>query len=288
MRALEDFYCFLMWPFVETYWLAAVSLFSITPAATQTTEEGPLTLHWVDERVFMNRAQYFGKTLYYEGDLSYFESVNKETLKNALLRLKQLGVILMHKGPAPPPPPAPPATASNPTIRPSLRSPPGERHGPRPSAPAPAVGPKHHATMAIPPEPRASAAAAAAPDPDENTGVAPVPTPESVGQKEPPTKTTTENDSAGPQQPQRRRTPPPTPPPVTTADPTYQPWFNLRPHGRLWDLCEQIGRFRREGKNRRDTGTVAIRVLRLARVAGYWVETAKGKAKKEPLPEAKL
>jgi hypothetical protein len=46
--------------------------------------------------------------------------------------------------------------------------------------------------------------------------------------------------------------------------------INLRPTGRLWGFCEQIGRFRREGKNRRDTSTVATRVLRLARHAVNW------------------
>ncbi|KAJ3296892.1 hypothetical protein HK104_001043, partial [Borealophlyctis nickersoniae] len=73
-RETFDFYCFLMWPFVETYWLAAVSLFALVPDKVETTADGTPTLHWVDERVFMSRAQHFGKTLYYEGDLSYLES----------------------------------------------------------------------------------------------------------------------------------------------------------------------------------------------------------------------
>jgi len=51
---------------------------------------------------------------------------------------------------------------------------------------------------------------------------------------------------------------------------TFSDWYFHRPHGRLWDLVETIGRFRREGKNRRDNATVAIRVLRLARMVTRW------------------
>lgn len=60
-------YSFLMWPFIETYWLAAVSLFSIIPDIPPPADGQSPILEWVDERVFMNRAQFFGKTLYYEG-----------------------------------------------------------------------------------------------------------------------------------------------------------------------------------------------------------------------------
>lgn len=34
-----------------------------------------------------------GKTLYHEGDLSYFEAVNKETLKNAYQRFHEEGIV---------------------------------------------------------------------------------------------------------------------------------------------------------------------------------------------------
>ena len=54
------------------------------------------------------------------------------------------------------------------------------------------------------------------------------------------------------------------------GDLSHAQWSRIEPRGRLWELCEQIGRFRREGKNRRDTATVANRVLRLASLAGVW------------------
>lgn len=91
-----DFYCFLIWPFVETYWLAAVSLYTLLPEINQV---GP---NWIEQRLFMKRVQIFGKTLYYEGDLSYFEAINGDTLMNAFSRLKEMGMIAFHNGPKPP------------------------------------------------------------------------------------------------------------------------------------------------------------------------------------------
>ncbi|OZJ06950.1 hypothetical protein BZG36_00135 [Bifiguratus adelaidae] len=91
-----DFYCFLLWPFVETYWLAAVSVFTIAPQTD--TDQGPAeNVLKVEEKVFTERIQVLGKTLYYQGDLSYLEAVNKETLKNAFIRLEQQGIISAEK-----------------------------------------------------------------------------------------------------------------------------------------------------------------------------------------------
>ena len=36
-----------------------------------------------------------GKTLYHQGDRSYFEAVNKETLKNAYQRFEEEGIIMV-------------------------------------------------------------------------------------------------------------------------------------------------------------------------------------------------
>lgn len=38
-----------------------------------------------------------GKTLYHQGDISYFEAVNKETLKNAFQRFQEEGILLVRK-----------------------------------------------------------------------------------------------------------------------------------------------------------------------------------------------
>ncbi|KAF9974420.1 hypothetical protein BGZ73_002188 [Actinomortierella ambigua] len=100
-RENYDFYCFLLWPFVEAYWLAAVSLYTLIPTrkdAQAMIESGQQDqLHWVEEKVFMEKTQMFGKTLYYQGDLSYFESVNMETLKNGFNRLSDYGILVVQK-----------------------------------------------------------------------------------------------------------------------------------------------------------------------------------------------
>jgi hypothetical protein len=86
-----DFYCFLIWPFIEAAWLGAMSLMMLTPAPTTSGS-------WLDLKKVQERAQLFGKTLYHQGDLSYFEAVNKETLKNAYTRFEEEGMILVTKG----------------------------------------------------------------------------------------------------------------------------------------------------------------------------------------------
>ncbi|CAG8484079.1 7131_t:CDS:10 [Paraglomus brasilianum] len=197
-RENYDFYCFLIWPFIETYWLAAVSLFSMAPPMsaslqqkTTISKKNPAPITWFDERDFHNKCQLFGKTLYYQGDLSYFEAVNKETLKNAFIRLEELNIILVKR-------------SRNTKILPTI-----------------ALSPEY------------------------------VPTRNAQGA--------------------------------------------IEPKGKLWDLVEQIGKFRREGKNRRDNATVSFRVLRLAEIVGQpstadvgVMNNLMGRSVKTAQPEAKL
>ncbi|ROV93153.1 hypothetical protein VMCG_08733 [Cytospora schulzeri] len=86
-----DFYCFLIWPFIESSWLAAVSLMGLTPPPGT---EGEV---WIEVSKAQNSAQLLGKTLYHQGDLSYFEAVNKETLKNSFQRFEEEGIIQVVK-----------------------------------------------------------------------------------------------------------------------------------------------------------------------------------------------
>ncbi|KAK2780931.1 hypothetical protein FQN53_000883 [Emmonsiellopsis sp. PD_33] len=86
-----DFYCFLIWPFIEASWLGAVSLMGLTPPLN-----APDTA-WVDMKKAQDSAQLLGKTLYHQGDLSYFEAVNKETLKNAYQRFEEEGILIVAK-----------------------------------------------------------------------------------------------------------------------------------------------------------------------------------------------
>ncbi|PGH05547.1 hypothetical protein GX51_02886 [Blastomyces parvus] len=85
-----DFYCFLVWPFIEASWLGAVSLMGLTPPLNNGAKSP-----WVDMKKAQDSAQLLGKTLYHQGDLSYFEAVNKETLKNAYQRFEEEGIAIV-------------------------------------------------------------------------------------------------------------------------------------------------------------------------------------------------
>ncbi|KAJ3115060.1 hypothetical protein HK098_007075, partial [Nowakowskiella sp. JEL0407] len=209
-----DFYCFLLWPFLDTYWLAAASLLCIIPNVKPSppkSKDDDVVKRidpsaWVTEQTLMSRAQFFGKTLYYEGDLTYFESINKETLKNGFDRLKDMGVILFRKGVYPPG--------------------------------TPVLGTARDAKETI------------------KTWVALHPDWVPLD-----THTPKENESLKP-------TPQPQQKPAHCGFAGSS--FREIPQGRLWDLCDSIGRFRREGKKRRDNASVASRVLRLSRMTIEW------------------
>ncbi|KAJ3323380.1 hypothetical protein HDV06_001900 [Boothiomyces sp. JEL0866] len=274
-----DFYCFLLWPFVETYWLTAVSLYTILPDR----KTNPNDIHWVDKRIFMKRAQIFGKTLYYEGDISYFESVNKETIGNAIARLKELGVIHLHKGPEAPVgnhfDPSPLSTNIN-TVWIAL----AKDWIPAESLPE---------VSSVEDEDSRRKKRNEWDGPIGNFSIVPqksmydnsksISLSHSDSEDDLSTKTkyqshssTTEIEklnwkSSGKVKPLNI--------PKTEEDDNHNTWYQLRPKGRLWEFCEHIGRFRREGKNRRDTSTVANRVLRLAQLASQW-EGGKKKDKK--------
>ncbi|KAK9481388.1 acyltransferase-domain-containing protein [Lipomyces japonicus] len=177
-REFFDFYCFLLWPFCDGYWIAAVSLFALTPMAADIKEETKSddkeTL-WVEVKEFLEMAQLLGKTVFAQGDLSYFEAVNKEVIGSAFNQYEAEGMIIVRRSK-------------------SGRLPP---------------------TMCLAPDWLPSRYS--------------------------------ESD------------------PVSNS---FSRASRIRPEGRLWDYVEQISVFRREGKNRRDSASVSVRVLALADDAG--------------------
>ncbi|KAJ3412640.1 hypothetical protein HDV05_000451 [Chytridiales sp. JEL 0842] len=262
-----DFYCFLLWPFLETYWLSAVSCFILVPPLT-----APKSLKWVEEKVFMEKAQHFGKTLYYEGDLSYLEAVNKETMKNAVLRLRDMGVLLYKKSTPSQTPPSNPALLDGWTPSPSKEGLVNwvalhPDYAPAKEMPAPVV----EVDVGVPSKEAESQSFALR----HNNYKTVVGIPTSAN----PTSAARHSDveKVAPQE-------------ETLSNSQFEAWAQYQPEGKLWDLCESIGRFRREGKNRRDTSTVAARVLRLAMVTGVLVsERRRGfLGKKKVAGEAKL
>lgn len=172
-----DFYCFLLWPFIEGYWLAGVSLFALTPLLPPPHEDTGVA--WYAEKEFQKSAQLLGKNLFYQGDVSYLETVNSATLSNAFQRMVELGVILTRRG----------------------------------------KSSKSVPLMALHPE----------------------------------------------------------------WVPRRLPSGAIDPQGRLWSFLERLGRFRREGKNRRDSQTVSTRVLaHTAKIAPYALEWTAFKGHERP------
>jgi len=88
-----DFYCFLIWPYIEAAWLGAISLFMLAPPPFKATDSEA----WVGFNQAQDLAQLLGKTLYHQGDLSYYEAVNKEALRNAYARQEEEGIVLVSR-----------------------------------------------------------------------------------------------------------------------------------------------------------------------------------------------
>jgi glycerol-3-phosphate O-acyltransferase len=76
-----SFYCNLFWPFIDSYFISTVALFSLLPGRSAT--EGELAL----------RVQTLATTLYQESMVCYYESCSKDTLGNAIYTLTRWGVL---------------------------------------------------------------------------------------------------------------------------------------------------------------------------------------------------
>ena len=88
-----EFFCHLIWPFIETYWLGAVSLLLLTPPASSTYTATAIPTSHVS--TFLAHAQLLGRTLHAQGLLTYLEAINKETLSNTLARLDEDGIVVL-------------------------------------------------------------------------------------------------------------------------------------------------------------------------------------------------
>ncbi|KAI5808681.1 hypothetical protein DFH27DRAFT_634024 [Peziza echinospora] len=120
-RENYDFYCFLIWPFIEGSWLAGVSIIGLTPPLSASSALGLRNVSgdgdddedrlWVPVKAAQEMAQLLGKTLYHQGDLSYFEAVNKQTIANSFQSFEDEGIIIVRK-PSAVAPPDPSASSS--------------------------------------------------------------------------------------------------------------------------------------------------------------------------------
>ena len=80
-----SFLCALLWPFIDSYYVAVLLLFSLQPARQ------------IDEHTLLQRTQWLATTLYHESMLCFYESCSLDTLKNAHDTLRAWGVIAVDK-----------------------------------------------------------------------------------------------------------------------------------------------------------------------------------------------
>mmetsp|Transcript_15877 Transcript_15877/g.31108 ORF Transcript_15877/g.31108 Transcript_15877/m.31108 type:complete len:1225 (+) Transcript_15877:37-3711(+) len=76
-----SFLCALYWPFVDSYYVAVMILFSLQPDRE------------MEEKLLLQRTQWLATTLYHESMLCFYESCSTETLSNAFDVLSKWGVI---------------------------------------------------------------------------------------------------------------------------------------------------------------------------------------------------
>ncbi|EPQ29051.1 uncharacterized protein PFL1_03340 [Pseudozyma flocculosa PF-1] len=188
-----DSFLFLIWPFIEGYWLAAVTLLSLLPSSSA----GTGSIAYYNLSAHTKHAQQIGKTLYAQGQLAYLESINAAVLSQAFSRFQEMGVLLRDKSTPRPGKKVVDVIAINPDWYP-------------PPAPAPATAPH-----------------------DEQVRKA----------------------QEHQQQQQRGHAP------HASADADGDD----EDQGKLYDLIQHLGHFRREGKDRREQ-SVASRILGLVSI----------------------
>jgi len=80
-KSFISFLCFLLWPFIEAYWMCAASLWCLFPN------------HVTEERNYLINVRQFAMTLYYQGELSFFESISTDMTRMAMTRFRERQVI---------------------------------------------------------------------------------------------------------------------------------------------------------------------------------------------------
>jgi glycerol-3-phosphate O-acyltransferase len=86
-EGMFSFLCALFWPFIDSYFVAAMTLASLQPALQ------------MDQTILLQRTQWLATTLYHESMLCFYESCSLETLSNALQTLARWKVVSITKAP---------------------------------------------------------------------------------------------------------------------------------------------------------------------------------------------
>jgi len=75
------FICMFLWPYIEAYWMSYVSLWGLFPDAIASQKD------------YYDRARKFAETLYYKGELTFFEAVSNERINLAWNRFEEMGIL---------------------------------------------------------------------------------------------------------------------------------------------------------------------------------------------------
>lgn len=79
---LFSFYCSLVWPVVESYWISCLYLFKLS--------KDSLVLPLAK---LQSETQWFGQSLFTERIILHLEAISSDTLKNASAQLMSMGII---------------------------------------------------------------------------------------------------------------------------------------------------------------------------------------------------
>lgn len=86
-EGMFSFLCALFWPFIDSYFVAAMTLASLQPSLE------------MEQSILLQRTQWLATTLYHESMLCFYESCSLETLSNALQTLARWKVVAITKAP---------------------------------------------------------------------------------------------------------------------------------------------------------------------------------------------
>jgi len=79
-EGILTFLCQMFWPYVETYFIACLTLFTTSPDA-------------IKPNVLAQRMGWLGEKMFDEGKLNFFESCNTEILNNAISLFVKMGIL---------------------------------------------------------------------------------------------------------------------------------------------------------------------------------------------------
>jgi len=83
---MMNYLCSIMWPYVSSYWVSAVYLFSMRNRTNQTAMKR-----------LLQEVQWFAESMFDERIIEFYESCSLDTLKNALSSFKEVKVISVTK-----------------------------------------------------------------------------------------------------------------------------------------------------------------------------------------------